>query len=83
MYLKFVSARNPSGRVTVEDLPPVMVQLKALGEILTVKDIRAILEESYSNMNNEIDFETFLRVSLQRLEVPWIFPFLVLWILKF
>ncbi|KAJ9686412.1 hypothetical protein PVL29_015356 [Vitis rotundifolia] len=61
---KFLSARNQSGQLTVEDLLPVMVKLKDLGEILTGVEIRAILGESYSNMNDELDFESFLRVYL-------------------
>ena len=73
VHLKFLSARNQSGQLTVEDLLPVMVKLKDLGKILTEVEIRAILGESYSNMNDELDFESFLRVSLQRMEVSWIF----------
>ncbi|CBI28793.3 unnamed protein product, partial [Vitis vinifera] len=61
---KFLSARNQSGQLTVEDLLPVMVKLKDLGKILTEVEIRAILGESYSNMNDELDFESFLRVYL-------------------
>lgn len=61
---KFLSARNQSGQLTVEDLLPVMVKLKDLGKILSEVEIRAILGESYSNMNDELDFESFLRVYL-------------------
>ncbi|XP_022753076.1 fimbrin-1-like isoform X2 [Durio zibethinus] len=41
-----------------------MVKLKAFSTMLTEDEIRQILSESYSDMSNEIDFETFLRVYL-------------------
>ena len=40
-----------------------MVKLKAFSTMLTEDEIRQILGESYSDMSNEVDFETFLRVS--------------------
>ncbi|KAK9005153.1 hypothetical protein V6N11_042599 [Hibiscus sabdariffa] len=61
---KFVSVKNQNGKVTVEDLPPLMVKLKAFSALLTEDEIRQILGESYSDMSTEIDFETFLRVYL-------------------
>lgn len=75
MYLKFLSARNSSGQLTVEELQPVMVKLKNLGEILTAEEIRAILGESFSNKNDDIDFESFLRVSQWKMVFPGIFLF--------
>ncbi|XP_039027017.1 fimbrin-1-like [Hibiscus syriacus] len=61
---KFVSVKNQNGKVTVEDLPPLMVKLKAFSALLTEDEIRQILGESYSDTSTEIDFETFLRVYL-------------------
>uniref|UniRef100_A0A5B6ZPQ4 Calponin-homology (CH) domain-containing protein n=1 Tax=Davidia involucrata TaxID=16924 RepID=A0A5B6ZPQ4_DAVIN len=61
---KFLSARNQSGHVTLEDLPPVMAKLKALSEMLREEEIKAILGESSSDMSKEIDFESFLRAFL-------------------
>ncbi|XP_010270120.1 PREDICTED: fimbrin-5 [Nelumbo nucifera] len=61
---KFLSTRNPSGQVTVRDLPPVMAKLKALHEMLSEEEIAGILGESYSDMSSEIDFEAFLRAYL-------------------
>ncbi|KAK6230171.1 hypothetical protein QUC31_001689 [Theobroma cacao] len=61
---KFVSVKNQNGKVTVGDLPSLMVKLKAFSTMLTEDEIRQILDESYSDMSNEIDFETFLRVYL-------------------
>ncbi|KAF5459489.1 hypothetical protein F2P56_023430 [Juglans regia] len=61
---KYVSVRTQSGRVTVGDLPPVFVKLKAFTEMFTEDEIKAILGESYKDMNGELDFESFLRAYL-------------------
>nr|XP_043626330.1 fimbrin-5 [Erigeron canadensis] len=61
---KFISARNQSGTVTIEDLPPALIQLKPFNEISSEDDIRNILSDSYSNLAKELDFEAFLRVYL-------------------
>ncbi|OMP04298.1 hypothetical protein COLO4_09752 [Corchorus olitorius] len=61
---KFASVKNHNGKVTVGDLPSLMVKLKAFSTMFTEDEIRQILGESYSDMNNEVDFETFLRVHL-------------------
>ncbi|KAL8511421.1 hypothetical protein ACS0TY_017997 [Phlomoides rotata] len=64
---KFLSARNQSGKVSLRDLPPVMVKLKAITQILGEEEIRDCLSESSSDLDQEVDFETFLReyVNLQ------------------
>lgn len=46
------------------DLVPVFATMKALSG-LDENEIKAILQETYQNMNDEIDFEVFLRVSLR------------------
>ncbi|XP_021287497.1 fimbrin-1-like [Herrania umbratica] len=61
---KFVSVKNQKGKLTVGDLPSLMVKLKAFSSMFTEDEIRQILGESYSDISNEIDFETFLRVYL-------------------
>ncbi|KAL8144744.1 fimbrin-5-like [Apium graveolens] len=61
---KFLSSRNSSGRIRLRDLPPVMLQLKNFATLFKEKDIKAILSESNSNMNHEVDFEAFLRAYL-------------------
>lgn len=48
----------------VGDLPPIMAKLKALRGKFTEEETRQVLGESYPNMDQEIDFEAFLRVSL-------------------
>lgn len=61
---QFLSIRTQTGRVTVGDLPALFVKLKAFSEMFTVDEIKAVLEESCKDMDEEIDFESFLRVSL-------------------
>lgn len=62
--LQFISIRSQSGRVMVGDLPPVFAKLKAFTEMFQEDEIKAILGESCTNMEDEIDFESYLRVSL-------------------
>lgn len=59
-----MSTRTQSGRVTVGDLPPIFAKLKAFTEMFNEDEIKAILSESLTNMEEEIDFESFLQVSL-------------------
>ncbi|EEF30100.1 fimbrin, putative [Ricinus communis] len=61
---KYVSIRTEGGRVTVGDLPPVFVKLRAFTEVFNEDEIKAILKESYSKAEEELDFETFLRAYL-------------------
>lgn len=43
-----------------------MCKLKALKDILSADDISHILNESATDANEEIDFESFLRVSARQ-----------------
>lgn len=61
---KYVSERTQSGRVIVGNLPPIFKKLKAFSEFFTEDEIKAVLEESHQNMDDEIDFESFLRAHL-------------------
>ncbi|KVH93154.1 Calponin homology domain-containing protein [Cynara cardunculus var. scolymus] len=61
---KFISARNQSGTVTIEDLPPVLAKLKPFNEVSSQEDVTRMLSESYPNMSKELDFEAFCRVYL-------------------
>ncbi|KAE8075580.1 hypothetical protein FH972_014279 [Carpinus fangiana] len=61
---KYVSVRTQSGRVKVGDLPAVFVKLKAFTEMFTEDEIKDILGESYKDMDEEIDFESYLRAYL-------------------
>lgn len=57
--------RKDRDHAMVGDLPSGMAKLKAFRELLSEEEIREILGESYSNISEEIDFETFLRVRLR------------------
>ncbi|KAM0024983.1 putative actinin-type actin-binding domain, calponin domain, EF-hand domain pair, fimbrin/Plastin [Helianthus debilis subsp. tardiflorus] len=61
---KFVSARNESGTVTIQDLPPVLAKLKPFNEVASQDEVNRMLSDSYSNLAKELDFEGFLRVYL-------------------
>ncbi|GFY84363.1 actin binding calponin homology (CH) domain-containing protein [Actinidia rufa] len=61
---KFILIKNQNGKVTAGDLPPLMVKLKAFSETFKEEEIKDILDESDSHMDNEIDFEGFLRAYL-------------------
>ncbi|XP_059662921.1 fimbrin-5-like [Cornus florida] len=61
---QFLSAKDQTGHVTVGDLPPVLLKLKAFSEMFSEEEFKAILRESTSNMGEQIDFESFLRAFL-------------------
>ncbi|XP_044501747.1 fimbrin-5-like [Mangifera indica] len=61
---KFISIKTQSGGVNVKDLPPVFAKLKTFSEMSNEYEIKSILEESYKDMTEEIDFESFLRAFL-------------------
>ena len=44
------------------NLPSIFKNLKAFSEVFEEDEIKAILAESYQSMDEEIDFESFLRV---------------------
>ncbi|RWR80147.1 fimbrin-4 [Cinnamomum micranthum f. kanehirae] len=60
----FLSVRGETGHVRVGNLLPIMAKLKALRGKFTEEEIRQILGVSYPNMDQEIDFEAFLRAYL-------------------
>ncbi|GAA0147126.1 non-motor actin binding protein [Lithospermum erythrorhizon] len=60
---KFQSAKNKSGKVTLRDVPPVMAKVKTFTGV-SVDQINSILVESSSDMDQEIDFEIFLKAYL-------------------
>lgn len=61
---KFIAIKNRSGKVTVRDLPPLMIKLKTFSEMFTEEEIKAIVGESGSDVEDEVDFEAFLRTYL-------------------
>ena len=58
-----MSERTQSGRVTVGNFRPIFKKLKGFSELFTEDEIKDALAESHQNMDEEIDFESFLRVS--------------------
>ncbi|GER32418.1 fimbrin 1 [Striga asiatica] len=58
---KFIATKNLNGKVTVEDLPSLMIKVKGLNETFDEEQIRQAVGELHPDMNNEIDFEGFLR----------------------
>ncbi|XP_031381373.1 fimbrin-5 [Punica granatum] len=61
---RFISKKNEAGKVTVGDLPPIFAKLKAFSEMFNEDEIRAVMQESNTNLEDEIDFESFLRAFL-------------------
>ncbi|XXG78754.1 hypothetical protein AAC387_Pa08g2629 [Persea americana] len=62
---QFLTMRREHGRITVGDLPSRMSKLKIVGDNLTEEERASSLLESYQNMEEEVDFELFLRVYLK------------------
>ncbi|KAI5571136.1 hypothetical protein BDE02_11G074700 [Populus trichocarpa] len=61
---KFISIKNQNGKVTVGDLPPVMIKLEAFNSMFNVEEITGILDELHADLSNEIEFEDFLKAYL-------------------
>ncbi|OWM85843.1 fimbrin-1-like [Punica granatum] len=62
---RYTSLKNQPGKVTVGDLPPVFVKLKAFNEMFTEDEVRGILMDSNSDFSTAIDFEGFLKIYLR------------------
>lgn len=62
-FCQFTSVKNQNGQVTAGDLPSLMVKSKAFKETYSEEEIRNILSGLGSNLSDEIDFESFLKVS--------------------
>lgn len=54
--------KSDADHVAVKDLPPVMEKLRGIHEVLSEEEICTFLGESYPDMNQTIEFESFLRV---------------------
>ncbi|KAK9088036.1 hypothetical protein Syun_030430 [Stephania yunnanensis] len=61
----FMAMRREQGRVSIGDLPAKMSKLKVVGENLTDEERASFLIDSYQNMEDEVDFEFFLRIYLK------------------
>ncbi|KAJ6956550.1 fimbrin-2 [Populus alba x Populus x berolinensis] len=60
----FMSMRRESGKLTLRDLASRMSRLKVVGENLTEEDRAACIQDLYQNLDEEVDFEFFLKVCL-------------------
>ncbi|GAB2284737.1 fimbrin [Dionaea muscipula] len=61
---KFDSMLRQKGKVTVGDLPGLLVKLRAFSQKFKEEEIRAALNELTPDMSDEVDFEGFLKVYL-------------------
>lgn len=55
------------GKVTVGDMPSLIMKVKSENDSFNEEEIRQRLGESHSDMNDEIDFEGFLKVKFSTL----------------
>ncbi|KAB2003809.1 hypothetical protein ES319_D11G156100v1 [Gossypium barbadense] len=61
----FTSMRRESGKLTVEDLASRMSRLKVVGENLSEQERADFIADLYPSLNDEVDFEFFLKVYLK------------------
>lgn len=61
----FMSMRRESGKLTVGDLASRMSRLKVVGENLSEQERADLIADLYPNLNDEVDFEFFLKVYLE------------------
>ncbi|KAL7130880.1 hypothetical protein ABFS83_13G161700 [Erythranthe nasuta] len=62
---KFISIKNQNGKVTFGDLPSLMMKLKGVSHTFNEEEIRQGLGESGRDINDEVEFEDFLRSYLE------------------
>ncbi|XP_013610899.1 PREDICTED: fimbrin-1-like [Brassica oleracea var. oleracea] len=59
---EFVSLKNSSGNITIEDLPSLLSKLKSISATFKEDEIRQILQEHASdNTSSDVGFEEFLK----------------------
>ncbi|XP_075093759.1 fimbrin-2-like isoform X2 [Nicotiana tabacum] len=61
----FNTMKKENGGLTLADLPSQMAKLKHVGENLTEQDRELFLRDSYKCLDEDVDFELFLRVYLK------------------
>ncbi|KAF2543475.1 hypothetical protein F2Q68_00030242 [Brassica cretica] len=61
---KFVSLKNSSGNIAIEDLPPLLSKFKGIRTTFKENEIREILQEQASDTSSDVDFEEFLKIYL-------------------
>ncbi|KAM7251343.1 hypothetical protein ACFE04_023226 [Oxalis oulophora] len=58
---KFLAFKDQNAKLTVGDLPSLMLKLKPFATVFSEEEITGILTRSNSDLSHEIDFEAFLR----------------------
>ncbi|XP_057512493.1 fimbrin-2-like isoform X2 [Actinidia eriantha] len=61
----FMTMRRENGRLTLADLPAKMSRLKHVGENLTEQERASFIRDSYQSLDDDVEFEMFLRVYLK------------------
>ncbi|PSS09606.1 Fimbrin-2 like [Actinidia chinensis var. chinensis] len=61
----FMTMRRENGRLTLADLPAKMSRLKHVGENLTEQERATFIRDSYQSLDDDVEFEMFLRVYLK------------------
>lgn len=61
---KYNYIKREHGHVRVRDLPHAMAKVKSIKDVITEEEISTILEESYPDTEQDIEFEQFLRECL-------------------
>ncbi|KAG7541357.1 Calponin homology domain [Arabidopsis thaliana x Arabidopsis arenosa] len=64
---KYVSMKKQSGKITTEDLPPLLAKLKALSATFKEDEIKGMLGELGSDTSTDVGFEEFLKIYLNLL----------------
>ncbi|XP_047312610.1 fimbrin-1-like [Impatiens glandulifera] len=62
---QFLAASNQSGKVKLGDLPTMTVLLKGIDEGFNEDQVKTILLETSSDLNQVVDFESFLQIYLK------------------
>lgn len=61
--VQFMSMRRESGKLPVGELAAKMSRLKVVGENLTEEERASFIHDLNRNLDDDVDFESFLRVS--------------------
>ncbi|KAI9078919.1 hypothetical protein K1719_039068 [Acacia pycnantha] len=59
---QFMSMKRESEKLAIGDLASKMSRLKVVGENLSEEERAASIQDSYKNVDEEVDFESFLKV---------------------
>ena len=63
-----MTMRRENARLTLADLPAKMSRMKHVGENLTEQERASFIRDSYQSLDEDVEFEMFLRVCLAKIE---------------